>query len=268
MAKFSVQGAELEVELSDEGGHPVVQLHGLTSSRARDRVLNMDLGRGLSGTRLLRYDARGHGESTGRTVVEDYEWQNLADDLLALLHEYFPGEKVYGVGPSMGCATLLYAAIKEPERFCGLTLLLPPTAWESRKAKSQAYLNHARVLETEGWDAFVQADINQPVPPATVGNPVTLPDNSPQLLPTIFRGAAASDLPQLADLARVNVPTHILAWTEDPSHPVTTAQALLYGLTQARLQVASTRDEVNAWPQILMDDVAKHGAPHTAVPIH
>ena len=42
-------------ELSDEGGHPVVQLHGLTSSRQRDRLLDMDLGRGLSGTRLLRW---------------------------------------------------------------------------------------------------------------------------------------------------------------------------------------------------------------------
>ena len=59
MATFAVPGAELAVSLSDEGGHPVVQLHGLTSSRARDRLLNLDLGRGLSGTRLLRYDARG-----------------------------------------------------------------------------------------------------------------------------------------------------------------------------------------------------------------
>ena len=40
MSTFVVPGAELAVELSDEGGHPVVQLHGLTSSRARDRVLD------------------------------------------------------------------------------------------------------------------------------------------------------------------------------------------------------------------------------------
>ena len=74
MPSFDVPGAVLDVELSDEGGHPVVQLHGLTSSRRRDRVLDLDLGRGLSGTRLLRYDARGHGRSTGRTVPEDYRW--------------------------------------------------------------------------------------------------------------------------------------------------------------------------------------------------
>ena len=46
MAVFAVPGALLDTEVSDEGGHPVVQLHGLTSSRARDRLLDLDLGRG------------------------------------------------------------------------------------------------------------------------------------------------------------------------------------------------------------------------------
>ncbi|WP_415847649.1 alpha/beta fold hydrolase, partial [Tsukamurella strandjordii] len=132
MPTFDVPGAVLDTELSDEGGHPVVQLHGLTSSRARDRVLDLDLGRGLSGTRLLRYDARGHGRSTGRTVPEDYRWSNLADDLLRLLDERFPGERVHGVGPSMGTGTLLHAAVRDPQRFSGLTLMVPPTAWETR----------------------------------------------------------------------------------------------------------------------------------------
>ena len=82
MTSFDVPGARLATEYSDEHGRPVVQLHGLTSSRARDRVLDLDLGRGLSGTRLLRYDARGHGSSTGCAVPDDYRWPNLADDLL------------------------------------------------------------------------------------------------------------------------------------------------------------------------------------------
>ncbi|MGX9900305.1 alpha/beta fold hydrolase [Arthrobacter sp. SA17] len=125
MPTFEVPGAELAVSLSDEGGHPVVQLHGLTSSRAHDRVLNLDLGRGLSGTRLLRYDARGHGRSTGRKVPEDYHWQSLADDVLRLLDHWFPGERVHGVGPSMGTGTLLHAASREPDRFSGLTLMVP-----------------------------------------------------------------------------------------------------------------------------------------------
>lgn len=259
MAKISVPGAELAVGFSDEGGHPVVQLHGLTSSRQRDRILNLDLGRGLSGTRLLRYDARGHGESTGQKVPEDYRWDNLANDLLILLDHYFPNEQVYGVGPSMGCATLLYAALKDPERFCGLTLLAPPTAWDLRAAKSAAYMANAHSLEAEGWDSFIQAGRNQPSPPATAGAPETVPDVSAQLLPSVFRGAAASDLPARADLSRITVPTHILGWTEDPSHPIATAQALAQTLPQATLEIASTRAEVNLWPEKLMHDVSNHG---------
>lgn len=60
---FPVPGAQLSTSYSDEHGQAVIQLHGLTSSRQRDRLLDLDLGRGLSGTRLLRYDARGDRKS-------------------------------------------------------------------------------------------------------------------------------------------------------------------------------------------------------------
>lgn len=65
MRDLDIPGVQLATEYSDQHGQPVVQLHGLTSSRARDRQMELDLGRGLSGTRLLRYDARGHGRSGG-----------------------------------------------------------------------------------------------------------------------------------------------------------------------------------------------------------
>ena len=183
MPTFEVPGAELAVSLSDEGGHPVVQLHGLTSSRARDRVLNLDLGRGLSGTRLLRYDARGHGRSTGRKVPEDYRWHNLAEDLLRLLDHWFPGERVHGVGPSMGAATLLHAASLEPDRFTGLTLMVPPTAWDTRPDQAANYRAAAALIESDGVEAFHAATRGSVPPPATVGAPETWPDVADALLP-------------------------------------------------------------------------------------
>ena len=83
-------------------GPAVVQLHGLTSSRERDHRLGLDVMRGLAdpaggtGARLLRYDARGHGRSSGSTTPGDYRWDRLAEDLLALLATVFPGEVVHG----------------------------------------------------------------------------------------------------------------------------------------------------------------------------
>lgn len=259
MPTFAVPGAELDVELSDEGGHPVVQLHGLTSSRHRDRLLDLDLGRGLSGTRLLRYDARGHGRSSGRPVPEDYRWTVLADDLLRLLDAWFPGERVHGVGPSMGCATLLHAAVREPERFAGLTLLVPPTAWETRVAKAEDYRLAARFVEEGGMAAFVEAGRAAPRPPATLGAPETVPDVTEELLPALFRGAALCDLPPRADVARIDVPVTVLAWTDDPAHPLSTAQALASLLPRVTLSVAATPEEVHLWPEALREDVARHG---------
>ncbi|WP_068158607.1 alpha/beta fold hydrolase [Rhodococcus phenolicus] len=259
MPTFSVPGAELDVELSDEGGHPVVQLHGLTSSRHRDRLMDLDLGRGLSGTRLLRYDARGHGRSTGRAVPEDYRWQVLADDLLRLLDHWFPGERVHGVGPSMGAGTLLHAAVRDPERFSGLTLLVPATAWGTRAAKAEIYRRNAVVIEEQGLDAFLGADLALPRPPATAGTPETVPDVVEHLLPSLFRGAALSDLPDPCEVAGIGIPTTILAWTDDPGHPVSTAEALLDLLPDATLEVARTPADLARWPSILCTDVARHG---------
>ncbi len=259
MPTFTVPGAELDVELSDEGGHPVVQLHGLTSSRQRDRLLDLDLGRGLSGTRLLRYDARGHGRSTGRAVPEDYRWEVLADDLLRLLDHYFPGEKVHGVGPSMGCCTLLWAASMDPERFDGFTLLVPPTVWETRAAKAQDYLRAASLVEAGGFDAFVIAGRTIRRPPATLGTPETVPDVSPTLLPSLFRGAAQSDLPAPEVVATIDVPATILAWIDDPAHPLSSAKALEDTLPHASLDIARTPEEMRRWPEVLMADVARHG---------
>lgn len=259
MPTFSVPGAELDVELSDEGGHPVVQLHGLTSSRHRDRLMDLDLGRGLSGTRLLRYDARGHGFSSGRAVPEDYRWPALADDLLRLLDHYFPGERVHGVGPSMGTGTLLHAAVRDPDRFAGLTLLVPATAWGTRAAKADTYRRNATLIEEQGLDAFLGADLAEARPPATVGTPETVPDVAEHLLPSLFRGAALSDLPDPADIAGIGVPTTVLAWIDDPAHPVSTAETLVELLPNATLDVAHTPSDLARWPSILCEDVARHG---------
>ena len=257
MHEFHVPNARIAWAFSDEAGHPVVQLHGLTSSRSHDRLLNLDLGRALSGTRLLRYDARGHGHSTGLPVPEDYLWPALADDLLRLLDYWFPGEQVHGVGPSMGTGTLLHAAVRQPERFSGFTLMLPPTAWQTRPAQAESYRRTAEGIEALGLQEYFARGPESPRPPAAADNPQVLPHVAEELLPSIYRGAALSDLPSAAQLARVAVPTTILAWTGDPGHPLSTAQALAGILPHAELQVAATPQQVADWPQLLARDVAR-----------
>ena len=257
MHRFEVPGARIAWAYSDEAGHPVVQLHGLTSSRSRDRVLDLDLGRELSGTRLLRYDARGHGHSTGRPAPEDYRWTTLADDLLRQLDYWFPGERVHGVGPSMGAGTLLHAAVREPDRFSGFTLLLPPTAWETRAARADEYLRLATFIEQHGVERVIAATRTAPQPPASVGHPDSVPHVTEELLPSVYRGAALSDLPASEAIAKLDHPTTVLAWIGDPAHPVSTAEALVDLMPNATLQVASTPEDVQGWPAVLAADVSR-----------
>ena len=258
MPTFDAPGTALADEVEGKGP-PVVQLHGLTSCRERDARLGLDLGRSLGRRRrLLRYDARGHGESTGVPHPSGYAWHRLADDLLALLDHVFPRRRVHGVGPSMGTGTLLHAAVRDPDRFASLTLVIPPTAWETRRAQADAYRVNADLVEREGVGAFIELGSTAPGPPALAGAPTTHPSIAEDLLPTVLRGAAGTDLPPPEVVARITTPTLVLAWTDDPSHPVSTAARLDELLPDSRLVVARSPADVIGWPALFADQVAAH----------
>lgn len=252
MPVLRLTDADLDFDVRGEDGPAVVQLHGLTSSRAREDVIAVDLVGDLTGCRVLRYDARGHGLSTGPRDESSYSWPVLADDLLALVARVFPGERVYGVGSSMGSGTLVHAASASPSSFSGLTLCIPPTAWETRVAQGAGYEECARIVETAGVDALVEAGRLTPLPPAeNPDKPVTWPDVALDLLPTVFRGAALTDLPAPDEVATIDLPTLLLAWVEDPAHPVSTSQRLHDLLPHSELVIAHTHPEVHRWPGLV-----------------
>src|ERR1700722_3705914 len=97
-----------------------------------------------TGRRLVRFDARGHGVSTGGEDPlrpDHYTWAELARDLLDLVREIDidVGTRtgpIDAIGASMGTGTLLHAAVLAPHRFRRLILSAPPTAWESRTAQA------------------------------------------------------------------------------------------------------------------------------------
>lgn len=250
-------GAAIAYDVVGDAGRLAVQLHGLTSSRRRDAQLGLDLGRALEGHRVLRYDARGHGASTGDLDPDAYRWDRLADDLLALLDEVAPGERVHGVGPSMGTGTLLHAAVRDPERFETLTLMVPPTAGPTRRAQADTYRRNAGVVEREGVEALVALGSAAPVPPALADAPTTYPAVAEALLPTILRGAASTDLPGAGELRRIAVPTLVLAWAGDAAHPVSTAETLRDLIPGSRMVIARSPHEILAWPGLFADHVER-----------
>ncbi len=74
-----------------------------------------------------------------------------------------------------------------------------------------------------------------------------------------FAVRLSATFPPAEALAGINVPTTILAWIGDPAHPLSTAESLAALLPQSTLTVAHTPADVETWPQILRQDVARTG---------
>lgn len=238
-------------------GPPVVVLHGLTASRANDQAVGTDWPAALRDRhRVIAYDARGHGASTGRPQPDDYDWRNLATDLFTVLEQTGAGTPVDGIGASMGTATLLHAAVREPARFRRLVLTIPPTAWQSRAAQADGYRQAADLVETYGVRRLIAMNALQPVPPACAGLVMPAPAIEEDLLPSVLRGAAATDLPAPEAVSALPQPVLILAWTDDPGHPLSTTEALTDLLDDVTVFVASTPEQRAAWPQIARDFLA------------
>jgi pimeloyl-ACP methyl ester carboxylesterase len=236
----------------DESERTLVAAHGLTTSRAyEDGVGIFDWSPvARAGERVVRFDRRGHGASTGRAVPEDYRWPALADDFVAVVDEVSPARPADGLGESTGCGTLLWAATKAPERFRRLVLVIPPAVREARSSQGDLYLAAAALVEQRGRAAWTRAASALAQPPILVEGGWrrdTVPAVSEQLLPSVLRGAASTDLPDDAALAALRQQALILAWTTDENHPVRSAERLAAVLPNAQVEVAETPEAIRGW---------------------
>jgi 3-oxoadipate enol-lactonase len=249
----TIRGAELAI--SDSGAGPAVFYgHGLSSSRAQDAASGMfDWQRISSRHRVVRWDARGHGESSGTGEAETYRWDNLAHDLLALA-DALGVERFTAGGVSMGAATALHAAVAAPDRVEALVLVLAPTAYETRAAQGDLYRAGADLVETSGIDTYLEQVHAAPVPEILADFADLyrqVPAVREELLPAVLRGAAASDLPDADAVRAVTAPTLLLAWETDPGHPVTTAERLAELLPDTELHVAHRLGDLASWTDLL-----------------
>ena len=248
-----IRGVDLVHDLSGEG--PIfVWGHGLTSSMASEDELGLfDWPALRAANRVLRYDARGHGRSGSTPTAVDYSWRALAEDQLALADHLGIGAYVAG-GASMGCATALHAAVMVPDRVRGLVLVIPPTAWATRAAQIGAYATMADLVEAGDHDTLLAGAAATPTPDPFADDPrwkARFPEllgrEDPDRLAVIFRGAGTADLPSAEELATIEVPTLILAWTGDPGHPVTTAARLQELIGGSELALATTAAGISSW---------------------
>ncbi len=246
-------------------GRPVVWGHGLTSSRADESVppVMIDWSKVSEHCALTRYDARGHGASGYTEEAEGYAWAELARDQVELLDHLGLDDIIIG-GASMGAATALHTAVQtaasSPGRVGALILVIPPTAWETRSEQTGMYHQMAEIIERRGVELLISAGAAAPPPDPFIDHPEfkergaeRLRNADPVRLAGVFRGAALAKMPQKEEVATIEAPTLILAWSGDTGHPVSTAELLAELMPNAELAIASTWDELQTWTDRTID---------------
>jgi len=240
--------------------YPLVWAHELCSSMAHEDELGLLPSSSLADVMpVVRYDARGHGASIGGYEEKTYRWSAMVDDMLRA-HD---GTFVAG-GIGMGVATALFTALRAPRRVAALILVLPPAAWEDRAYAAAAYEADADMAEMSGIKRLADEVRRRPLSPllAQVRSDAREVDArhlqamDPKLLTPLLRAAARSDLPRLDDVRSIIVPTLILAWEDDPNHPVATARTLADAMIQSDLRMAKDLADIKAWPTVVEEFLA------------
>jgi pimeloyl-ACP methyl ester carboxylesterase len=229
--------------VDDGQGTPVVMLHGLTATRRYVVMGSRLLER--SGHRVVAYDARGHGHSSPAADREAYTYQDLTDDLEAVLDLCDLPAAVLA-GASMGAHTILRLALSKPDRVRGLVVITPgydPDLQDDpeRLARWDAL---ADGLESGGVEGFLAAYGTPSVPEAwretvvkVIRQRLSLHEH-PQAVADALRVVPRSrPFEELSELQALRVPTVVVASGDeaDPGHPQDLGEAYAAAIPGSRL---------------------------------
>jgi len=255
---------EIEVELpsgltlrgEDAGAGPaLVLLHGLSATRRH--VLQGSSYLLRHGYRLVSYDARGHGASDPAPEPGAYEYSDLSADLDAVL-ESLGLERFVLVGSSMGAATAMTFALRQPARVQALVQITPAYGGAPRTdgiGRDRIWIQMADAL-ADGAERF-----------ADEATPNDMPEEWREIakIATIQRMEDHRDLQAVADALRVvpwsrafdgmeqveelEVPTLVVASRDeaDGLHPFEVAEAYAERMPNAELLVEDEGKSPIAW---------------------
>jgi pimeloyl-ACP methyl ester carboxylesterase len=254
MAEEGLEPTPFEVDSS--GVRLMVVLHGITATRRY--VFHGSVALARRGYRLISYDARGHGESSGAPADQGYGYDALSADLGAVLADRCPGERPVVCGHSMGCHTAASYALDHAAEIAALVPIGPVTIGVPA---SESTLTHwdrlADGLERGGVDGFMEvyeADLN--VTPEWVETALRITreriqlHRHPEALAEAIRQVPRSQpFDDLSELESLDLPALVVAsWDEaDPNHPYSVAEAWAERLPRARLVSEEQGESPLAW---------------------
>lgn len=187
-----------------------------------------------------------------KSVTGNYTWEFLAEELLSVLNNQKIEKSILG-GLSMGSGTILHAAVNYPERVKALIMVTPPPAWEKREDVKKVYRKIASKTNPENIPEFLRRIVlwNQDPPQyyeqLHPGIREKLQDLrlafNPAYYTRLYLDGANSDFPSPEQISKINVPTLIIAHTNDPNHPLETAQTLNNLIKRSELLIISDYED-------------------------
>jgi pimeloyl-ACP methyl ester carboxylesterase len=243
--EFTVQTAGVSLAGEESGaGLPVLLLHGLTATRRYVVMGSRLLER--TGHRVISYDARAHGRSTGAPDPRAYSYDLLADDALAVLDQLRVDRAVVA-GASMGAHTLLNLALRHPERVAGAVVITP--AYSGDEARERERLERwdrlSAGLRAGGVDGFMEAYGTPEGASATFTRTVltvtrqrlSQHEHAEALADALHELPRTRPFGSLSDLAAIGVPSAVVVSGDeaDPEHPEALGIAYAEAIPGARL---------------------------------
>lgn len=233
-----VNGASLRYELSGSGKTTLVLVHEMGGTLdSWDQVLPA-----LNNTRqVLRYDTRGAGLSEkvlGRVTFDD-----MADDLAALLNSVGVHGKVAVAGTAVGGAIAIHFAVRHASRIGALVVTSPATGVPADRR--QATLDRAAAAEAQGMRGLVEASVANSYPPEVRHNAEEFRKfrarwlaNDPHSFAAINRMLADSTVTE--ELPRIACPTLVIGCAHDRLRPPESVEPMAQQIPGAQYMVINS----------------------------
>jgi 3-oxoadipate enol-lactonase len=221
---IEVNGTGLRCELSGSGKTALVLVHEMGGTLdSWDQVMPAL----TNSRRVLRYDTRGAGLSAklGGTVT----WDEMADDIAALLDAHGIRGKVALAGTAVGAGIAIHFAVRHAARVGALVVSSP--ALGVGGDRRQATLDRAAAAEAKGMGGIVEASLANSYPPEVRHNAEEFRKfrarwlcNDPHSFAAINRMLAEGELS--GELPRIACPTLVIGCTHDKLRPPAAVEPL------------------------------------------
>lgn len=274
MGERSIVRAGVRLALDDAGdGIPVVLLHGLTATRRYVVMGSNALER--SGHRVVSYDARGHGQSSPAGDPQAYGYEDLGGDLVAVL-DGLGIERAVLAGASMGAHTLLWLALRAPERTGGLVVITPGYDPQTKDdpGRLERWDALADGLERGGVDGFLAAYGRPNVPEdlqetviKVIRQRLSLHEHPSAVADALRVVPRSRPFGELQELGAIRVPVTVVASNDaaDPGHPQALGEAYAASIPGARLVLDEPGRSPVAWQGSQLSKVIVELAARSAV---